>query len=89
MSGELFRNEAEWQSRDVMLSDGLEEAAKMNGFQYEIEFRGSLLFNLLEGTLLGVYLRYFLGATIFYTIAEFETLTLILCHKVLLISITH
>lgn len=29
----------------------------MNGFQYEIEFRGLLLFNLLEGTL-AVYPRY-------------------------------
>ena len=73
MSGELFRNKAKWQSRDVMLSDGLEEAAKMNGFQYEIEFRGSLLFDLLEGTLLDVYLRYLSGATTFYTMPEFKT----------------
>lgn len=56
--GELLRDKAEWQSRDVTLSDGLEEAAKMNGFQYEIEFRGSLLFNLFEGTFASVYPRY-------------------------------
>lgn len=79
MSGKLFRNEAEWQSRDVMLSDGLEEAAKMNGFQYEIEFHGSLLFNLLGGASLDVHLRYLSGATIFYTIPEFNTLFHIKC----------
>lgn len=53
----FLRDEAEWRSRDVTLSERLEEAAKMNGFQYEIELCGSLLFNLF-GERFSAFTRY-------------------------------